>query len=77
MCESTGADIVIGTEYWLTDQHLSTEIFPDNYKDYRHDRKKKKGGGVSFLLNQQFRAWNQKNLVQTMIVKWSGWKSKL
>ena len=50
LCESTGADVVIGTESWLTDQHLSTEIFPDNYKVYRHDRKKKKGGGVFVLV---------------------------
>ena len=50
LCETTGADIVIGTESWLTDQHLSTEIFPDNYKVYRHDRKKKKGGGVFVLV---------------------------
>ena len=32
MCETTDADIVIGTESWLSDQHLNTEIFPDDYK---------------------------------------------
>ena len=54
LCESTGADIVIGTESWLTDQHLSTEISPDNYKVYRPDRKKKKGDGVFILVKSTF-----------------------
>ena len=34
MCQTTGADIVIGTEFWLTYQHLSAKIFPDTYKIY-------------------------------------------
>jgi len=40
MCNTIGADIVFGTESWLSDQHLSTDIFPNNYKLYRRDRKK-------------------------------------
>ena len=34
----------------LSDQHLSTEIVPNNYKVYRRDRNNKKGGGVFILV---------------------------
>ena len=53
MCETTDADIVIGTESWLSDQHLSTEIFPDDYKVFQRSRKKRKGGRV-FILDRNY-----------------------
>ena len=49
LCETTDADIIIGTESWLTDGHFSSEIFPPGYKVFRKDRKKGKGGGVFII----------------------------
>ena len=31
-------DIVVGTESWLTPAVISSEIFPNDYNIYRHDR---------------------------------------
>ena len=62
MCETTGADIVIGTESWLSDQHLSTEIFPDEYKVFRRDRKKHKGGGVFILVRNHLQCMEPEEL---------------
>lgn len=53
MIETTGADIALGSESWLTDQHQSTEIFPDSHQVFRKDRKSKKGGGVFILVNKR------------------------
>ncbi|CAG2186733.1 unnamed protein product [Mytilus edulis] len=49
MLESTGADIIIGTESWLKAHHLSTAIFPKDYKVFRKDRLTRPGGGVFIL----------------------------
>ena len=62
MCETTGADIVIGTESWLSDQHLSTEIFPDEYKVFRRDRKKRKGCGVFILVKNHLQCMEPEEL---------------
>ena len=62
MCETTGADIVIGTESWLSDQHLSTEIFPDDYKVFRRDRKKRKGGGVFIFVKNHLQCMEPEEL---------------
>ena len=62
MCESTGADIIVGTESWLTDQHLSTEIFSDECKVFRHDRNKCKGGGVFVLVRNHFETTESEEL---------------
>ena len=49
LCETTDADIIIGTESCLTDEQFSSDIFPPGYKVFRKDRKKSKGGGVFII----------------------------
>ena len=45
-------DIVVGTESWLTSQHLNSEYFPDilGYKTFRKDRVTDTQGGGIFIL---------------------------
>ena len=50
---STQADIVLGTESWLKNNHLSTEIFPKGFKVYRKDRTNKAGKGVFILVSDK------------------------
>ncbi|CAC5420015.1 unnamed protein product [Mytilus coruscus] len=38
--DSTKPDIIFGTETWLNPKIKDVEIFPDNFKLYRNDRKK-------------------------------------
>jgi hypothetical protein len=38
--------IFIGTEFWLTDDYSTNEVFPRNYSIFRLDRMGKRGGGV-------------------------------
>ena len=40
------ADVVIGTESWLTEDISDSEVFPPGYKIYRRDRSDRTGGGV-------------------------------
>ena len=44
LLDSADTDIVIGTETWLRPEIRSAEIFPNNYKVYRKDRKDGYGG---------------------------------
>lgn len=44
-------DIVILTETWLTDQHLDSELFAQNFNVCRYDRKATIGGGVLIAAN--------------------------
>ena len=53
MLESAQADIVLGTESWLKNDYLSTEIFPKGFKVYRKDRPIKVGGGVFILVSDK------------------------
>ncbi|KAK3084814.1 hypothetical protein FSP39_019487 [Pinctada imbricata] len=52
--ESTKPDIVIGTETWLEPEIKNNEIFPNEYKIYRRDRKEKQGGGVLIAVKDHF-----------------------
>ena len=50
--DSTGCDIITGTETWLTDNIKDNEIFPQGYTIYRRDRETgQRGGGVFILIN--------------------------
>ncbi|VDH89069.1 Hypothetical predicted protein [Mytilus galloprovincialis] len=55
--DSTKPDIIFGTETWLNPKIKDVEIFPDNYKLYRNDRKKtetdKEGGGVLIAIKKE------------------------
>ena len=51
---STQADIVIGSESWLTPDIKSTEVFPPSYKCYRRDRVGGHGGGVFLLVSSDY-----------------------
>jgi hypothetical protein len=44
LIDSTDADVIIGTETWMRPEVNSAEIFPENYKIYRKDRKDGYGG---------------------------------
>lgn len=52
-CESSSSDhdIVILTETWLKDTHLSAEYFDESYDVYQRDRAFKRGGGVLIATN--------------------------
>ena len=53
--DATDADIIIGTESWLTDDIKSNELFPPGYNSFRKDRPQgKEGGGVFILTNAKF-----------------------
>jgi len=56
MAETIDADVIIGTESWLTPSILSTEVFPERYKVYRRDRKRGRGGGVFILVDQKYQS---------------------
>ena len=45
-------DVIIGTESWLTPEIMNSEIFPQNYTIFRHDRLNRKGGGVFIMIRK-------------------------
>ncbi|CAC5408336.1 unnamed protein product [Mytilus coruscus] len=61
VCETcdqcTKPDIIFGTETWLNPKIKDVEIFPDNFKLYRNDRKKtetdKEGDGVLIAIKKE------------------------
>ena len=66
-------DIVIGTESWLTLNHLDCEIFPQSlgYTSFRRDRcSETKGGGVFILVRNTFVATEQKELQTDCEILW-------
>jgi hypothetical protein len=46
LIESTKPDIIIATETWLDPSITDNQVFPDNFKLWRNDRKTGTGGGV-------------------------------
>ena len=55
LLDATDADIIIGTESWLSSDIKSNEIFPPDYNVFRKDRPQgKEGGGVFILTNSKF-----------------------
>ena len=63
-------DIVIGTESWLNDSILSSEVFPANFNVFRRDRKTSKGGGVFIAVKNIFVASNEPTLVSDCESVW-------
>ena len=66
-------DIVIGTESWLTSNHLDSEVFPQSlgYTSFRRDRcSETKGGGVFILVRNTFVATEQKELQTDCEILW-------
>ena len=53
LIETTQADIILGTESWLRDDHLSTSIFPKGFKVYHKDQRNWTGGGVFILVTEK------------------------
>ena len=51
--ESTQADIVIGTESWLTPSIKSPEVLPSYFNCYRKDSSTGEGGGVFILVSKE------------------------
>ena len=54
LIQSTRADIIIGTESWLSPEIKSAEVFPPNFRIYRRDRPKGQGGGVFVLVSSLY-----------------------
>jgi hypothetical protein len=52
--ESTQADIVIGTESWLTPSIKSPEVLPSDFNCYRKDSSTGEGGGVFILVSKKY-----------------------
>jgi exonuclease III len=48
-------DVILLTETWLNDNVLSSEIFNDQYRVFRSDRKTGRGGGVLSAFRQVLR----------------------
>ena len=53
LIDSTQADIILGTESWLNDKHVSTAVFPKGFKVFRKDRCGQTGGGVFILVSER------------------------
>ena len=53
LIETSQADIFLGTESWLRDDHPSTSIDPKGFKVYRKDRRNLTGGGVFILVAEK------------------------
>ena len=49
--ESVKPDVVFGTESWLDNSILSSEVFPENFTVYRKDRANDPHGGVFLLVD--------------------------
>ena len=69
MCNTIGADIVIRTESWLSDQHMSTKYFPSNYNVYRRDRKS--------LIRTDLQCLEPEELKPEKTMRWSGSRLQL
>jgi hypothetical protein len=54
LVSSIQADIVIGTESWLSPTIRDVEVFPEGFKAYRRDRTDGKGGGVFLLISKKY-----------------------
>ena len=52
--QSTRADIIIGTESWLSPDIKSAEVFPSSFNCYRRDIPKGQGGGVFLLVSNLY-----------------------
>jgi hypothetical protein len=52
--EATDADVIIGTESWLSKEIKDSEICPPDYNIYRKDREHGKGGGVFIMVSSQY-----------------------
>lgn len=54
LADSVGCDIVFGTETWLNDNVLNSELSLDEYHVHRRDRQDKEGGGVFLCIKKHF-----------------------
>ena len=50
--ETEGLDVIFGCETWLTEKHLNSELFLDEYDIYRRDRQNRVGGGVILCIKK-------------------------
>ena len=72
LIDTHNPDIVIGTESWLTKEHLTSEIFPSSlgYTIFRRDRQKGKGGGVFILVKNKFISSSVESLNTSCEILW-------
>ena len=70
MIESTNADVVMGTESWLTPDIKDSEIFPKGYSVYRKDRIGQKGGEVFILVRDSLISSKVKDLDANCELVW-------
>ena len=49
LVDATQADVIIGTESWLTSDIPDSEICPPGYTMFRKDRVNRTGGGVFIM----------------------------
>ena len=54
LADSVGCDVVFGTETWLNDNVLNSELSLDEYHVHRRDRQDKEGGGVFLCIKKHF-----------------------
>ncbi len=52
--EEMPADVIIGTESWLITAVSDSEICPNGFTLYRHDRANGKGGGVFIMVSNKY-----------------------
>ena len=65
-------DIIAGTESWLKDTHLNSEIFDtDTYSIFRKDRKNKKGGEVFLAIKHCLNPVGQPDLDSESEIVWA------
>ena len=59
LLDATQADVIIGTESWLTSMIPDSEICPPGYTMFRKDRANGTGGGVFILISSELvsRPW--------------------
>ena len=64
------ANIVIGTESWLTSEISDAEVFPADFVVYRKDRSAKVGGGVFVACHASLRSRREQELETDVEIVW-------
>lgn len=70
MIASTKADIIIGTESWLSPDVSDSEVFPPNLQIFRRDRVSGPGGGVFIAVSNKFVVSHQPDLETDCEILW-------
>jgi len=76
MMYSVMPDIVLGNESWLKPHIKNSEVFPPEFDVYRHDRKRRTGGGVFILVSKKFKSHCPVELKSDSELLWVSIKQK-